>query len=71
MLMEDFELSPEITHNCANEIKTHCGNQLSKQGETLHCLMGLAHAPADDNQPTEDSLLGDKCDAAVSLLSCL
>ena len=59
MLMDDFDLSPEITHNCAQEIKDRCNHELRKKGATLHCLMNAK----DD--------LSITCISAVSCTSCL
>ena len=56
MLMEDFELSPEITHHCAAEIQKDCGG-VGKEGKTIHCLMGLAQI---------ENKLNKDCEAAVS-----
>ena len=39
-LMSDYELSPKVVAHCQTEIIQHCQG-MRKQGETLHCLMGL------------------------------
>lgn len=54
MLIEDFSLSPEITHLCAPEIKGFCQHEVKKEAGTLHCLM--------DNKEE----LSEKCMASVS-----
>ena len=38
LLMEDYRLSPEIVHHCANDIQSFCNN-LEVGGATIHCLM--------------------------------
>ena len=38
--MSDYELSPKVVAHCQTEIIQHCQG-MRKQGETLHCLMGL------------------------------
>ena len=55
MLMEDYELSPEITHHCGVVIQKNC--ELNKQGRTIHCLMGLA----------QSQRLPELCQQAVSV----
>ena len=40
--MSDYEISPEITHNCGAEILQKCERGLEKQGKTIHCLLELA-----------------------------
>ena len=42
-LMEDYQLSPELAHHCAEAIKDNCKGGMERGGKTLHCLMGLAH----------------------------
>ncbi|KAK4879218.1 hypothetical protein RN001_007364 [Aquatica leii] len=38
LLMEDYNLSPEIVNGCAKEIRLYC-NGLEAGGKTIHCLM--------------------------------
>ena len=52
-LMSDYQISPEIVKDCANEIKEHCG-KLHRNGKTLHCLMKLAK-PMWHKDPNEDA----------------
>jgi Golgi apparatus protein 1 len=42
MLMEDYELSPNLVKYCEAEIRENCGGGLERGGKTLHCLFGLA-----------------------------
>ena len=60
-LMEDYELSPEVVTQCATEIRDFCDGGLQKQGETLHCLMGLE--TNEDND--DDQLISDECTEAL------
>ncbi|KAI8427567.1 hypothetical protein MSG28_002072, partial [Choristoneura fumiferana] len=41
MLMDDYRLSPELMHDCANDITTLCRG-IETGGRTLHCLMDHA-----------------------------
>lgn len=38
MLMEDFQLTPEIVHGCADDIEKFCEKK-ENGGKTIHCLM--------------------------------
>lgn len=38
MLMDDYRLSPELMHDCANDIATFCKG-VEAGGKTIHCLM--------------------------------
>lgn len=38
MLMDDYRLSPELMHDCANDIGTFCRG-VEAGGKTIHCLM--------------------------------
>lgn len=38
MLMEDYSLSPELMHDCADDISHFC-NHIETGGKTIHCLM--------------------------------
>ena len=55
-LMSDYELSPDVVSNCRNEITRFCGG-MKKQGETLHCLMGIETDTNDD--------ISSECDEAL------
>lgn len=57
ILMEDYELSPEITHHCGEDIRQRCGGGIEKEGKTIHCLMGLAQS---------EEGLREECQKAVS-----
>lgn len=43
MLMQDYQLSPELLSDCGDDINRFCGNDLEKiqggGGEIIHCLM--------------------------------
>ena len=55
-LMSDYELSPKVVAHCQTEIIQHCQG-MRKQGETLHCLMGLE---------TETNIeISEDCDEAL------
>ncbi|XP_047987444.1 Golgi apparatus protein 1 [Leguminivora glycinivorella] len=41
MLMDDYRLSPELMHDCANDITSLCRG-IEAGGKTLHCLMDHA-----------------------------
>uniref|UniRef100_U5EST3 Putative golgi apparatus protein cysteine-rich fibroblast growth factor receptor n=1 Tax=Corethrella appendiculata TaxID=1370023 RepID=U5EST3_9DIPT len=41
MLMEDYQLSPEILTDCSDDISKFCSN-LEAGGKTIHCLMEYA-----------------------------
>uniref|UniRef100_H2Y7T7 Golgi apparatus protein 1 n=1 Tax=Ciona savignyi TaxID=51511 RepID=H2Y7T7_CIOSA len=60
MLMSDYNLSPEITHNCAAEIHSKCSGQIEKAGATIHCLMNAVK----DDKSTE----GGSCQEALMTL---
>ncbi len=49
MLMEDYELSPNLVMSCEDEIRENCGGGLEKGGKTLHCLFGLAKKIGEKN----------------------
>jgi len=59
-LLEDFEISPEIVHNCALVISDHCNGGIKKQGETLHCIMQTVHE--------KPGTASEQCEAAVMTL---
>ena len=56
MLLSDYQITPEITAGCSQEITQKCKNGLEKDGRTLHCLFGLAQ---------EEAGLGPQCTEAV------
>nr|CAB3249303.1 Golgi apparatus protein 1 [Phallusia mammillata] len=61
MMIENYELSAEVTNFCAVEINKKCSGEIEKQ-ETLHCLMGLAEQPPNElNQPA----LSENCAVAI------
>ena len=60
MLIEDFSLSPEITHFCATEIKKMCQHEVKKKGGTLHCLM-------DKKDELSDDCMGTVCHSYIWL----
>lgn len=42
MLMEDYQLSPNLVKYCSDEIRSFCNGGLERGGKTIHCLMGAA-----------------------------
>ena len=42
MLLEDYQLSPDLVVACGPEIKRMCGGGKEVGGRTLHCLMKYA-----------------------------
>lgn len=42
MLMEDYNLSPEIVNSCKNETLMYCNGGYQVGGRTIHCLMNQA-----------------------------
>ncbi|XP_078482978.1 Golgi apparatus protein 1 [Ciona intestinalis] len=57
MLMSDYNLSPEITHNCAVEIRANCSGTVEKEGATIHCLMSHLREDSDEGSSCEKALL--------------
>ena len=62
MMMESYELSPEITLRCSADVNKLCEGGHMDQGKTLHCLMNHAR--------TQDGPLSEGCQNAVSLSNC-
>jgi len=56
-MLTDYQITPEITLGCSNEILQKCQNGLEKEGRTLHCLFGLSQ---------EENGLGPQCMQAVN-----
>ncbi|VEN58943.1 unnamed protein product [Callosobruchus maculatus] len=60
MLMENYNLSPEIVHACRGETMKYCSGY-SIGGKTIHCLLNLAVKSRDE----ETSKLSDSCARAL------
>ena len=48
-IMEDFKISPLIVSGCKDEIATYCDNQLTRDGQTLQCLLMHARTAGKNN----------------------
>ncbi|XP_037799147.1 Golgi apparatus protein 1-like [Penaeus monodon] len=44
MLMEDYQLSPDLLVDCSKDISQFCHDGIETGGRTLHCLMKHAHS---------------------------
>ena len=85
-LLEDFQITPEVVHNCQAEITKFCG-QIDEQGGTIGCLMENANKHQRQRQGFRKGRKGvdeipefsSQCSAAVSrikpnvimVLSCI
>lgn len=50
LLMENYQLTPELAAACENDVKQFCGTKhLEPGGKTLHCLMEHAKPSRHDN----------------------
>ena len=55
-LMEDYEISSEIVHNCASIIQNDCEGGLDKEGTTIHCIMSVVHQNPDEHQECQEAV---------------
>lgn len=62
MLMEDYQLSPEILSGCADDITKFCDN-LDSNGKTIHCLMEHARP-----KKKKDRRVTTSCQRALEML---
>lgn len=54
MMISEFKIAPEVVMHCSQEIDKHCSprGDIEPEGQTLHCLMGLASSNDKTKQPS-------------------
>lgn len=60
LLLQNYQLSPEVVSMCSNDIENYCQNNNNEIGKrTIHCLM-------DHSKPSrQKNRIGKSCQKAV------
>uniref|UniRef100_A0A2P2I582 Golgi apparatus protein 1-like n=1 Tax=Hirondellea gigas TaxID=1518452 RepID=A0A2P2I582_9CRUS len=65
MLLEDYQLSPDLVVACKGELKRLCGGGKELGGRTLHCLMKHARLHPKKGMDPAESKLAPQCKRKV------
>lgn len=63
LLMEDYQMSPEILSDCADDITKFCNDLEAGGGKTIHCLMENARP-----KKKKDRRVTARCQRAIEML---